>query len=108
MRPSHDTALNQTRTPQSYRISGTEQITLEEQDRNWRYKALAWEAQGHFVGPVDPAWFLERYLNTQEILDGQPFPDILPKWTGFEENMPEAEMNQHIVSNRIFYFSGSF
>ena len=96
-------------TPRSFKVSGTEQFTTpsdEDRDRDRRYKALARESRGHFLGPVDPAWFIKHYLNNQEILDTQthtfpPFPDIVPKWTSLRENMREADMYQLIVSNRV-------
>ena len=94
-------------TPHSFKVSGTEQFTTpsdDNKDRDRRYKALAMESRGHFVGPVDPAWFIHHYLNIQEAVDGKthtypPFPDILPKWTGLRDGMREAEMYQPIVSN---------
>ena len=95
-------------TPRSFKISGTKQYTTpseEDRDKDCRYKALARESRGHFVGPTDPAWFIKHHFNNQEILDTQThtvpsFPDIVPKWTSLIENMREDQL---IVSRSIWF-----
>jgi len=98
-------------TPRSFKVSGTQQFTTPqaEKDRNQRYKTLARETRGHFVGPVNPAWFISRHLNIQEKIDGPthsypPFPHIVPKWTQLRKSMREAEMYDSIVSISTWFF----
>ncbi|KIM40756.1 hypothetical protein M413DRAFT_28524 [Hebeloma cylindrosporum] len=82
----------------SHSDSETEEIpTAAEVERNRRNKTLGWEAQGHFVGPVDPAWFIDYYFNIQEI-DKPSFPvGSSPTWTGLRENISKVDMRQYII-----------
>jgi len=95
-------------TPPSFKVSGSEKFTTPqaEKSRNQRYKALAREARGHFVGPVNPSWFVNHYLIIQEKIDSKthtcpPFPHIVPKWTQLTKNLREADMYEPIVSNSL-------
>jgi len=56
-----------------FKVSGTEQFATPqgEQDRNRSYKAVAREARGHFMGPINPAWFIRHHLNIHEKIDSQ-------------------------------------